>query len=75
MNGATIISNPVIGNVPSTISLAQTGDFNGDGLSDPLWRDAAGNTSIWFMNGSQIASAQPVGTVSPTFMLQTLNSN
>jgi hypothetical protein len=30
-----------------------TGDFNGDSNSDILWRDTSGNTSIWFMNGTQ----------------------
>jgi hypothetical protein len=28
-------------------SIAQTGDYNGDGMSDLLWRDAAGDTYIW----------------------------
>lgn len=29
-------------------------DFNGDGKSDVLWRDTAGDVGLWLMNGSQI---------------------
>jgi hypothetical protein len=32
--------------------IVETGDFNGDGMSDILWRDTSGNTAIWFMNGA-----------------------
>jgi hypothetical protein len=38
-----------------------TGDYNGDGKSDLLWRDAGGNTAIWFMNGATIASTAVIG--------------
>jgi hypothetical protein len=34
--------------------LAQTHDFNGDGKSDILWRDKAGDVGMWLMNGTQI---------------------
>jgi hypothetical protein len=33
-----------------------TGDFNGDGMSDVLWRDTNGNVSIWEMNGTIITN-------------------
>jgi hypothetical protein len=33
-----------------------TGDFNADGKTDLRWRDTGGNTAIWFMNGTQVAS-------------------
>jgi hypothetical protein len=41
-----------------------TRDFNGDGKSDILWRDASSNTvAIWQMNGLQIVKGYSVGMV------------
>jgi FG-GAP-like repeat len=42
-----------------------TGDFNGDGMSDILWRDTSGNVAIWEMNGTAILNQNSsfVGTV------------
>jgi hypothetical protein len=42
-----LLSTGGIGKIPSTWSVLDTGDFNGDGMSDLLWRDTSGNTSIW----------------------------
>ena len=39
------------------------GDFNGDGKSDVLWRDPAGNVSMWQMNGHAITSEALIGNV------------
>jgi hypothetical protein len=44
-------------------NIVGTGDFNGDGKSDILWRDTAGNLGIWFINGTKIASIAPLGNV------------
>jgi hypothetical protein len=41
--GATISSAVSIGAVPTVWSVAGTGDFNGDGIGDILWRDSSGN--------------------------------
>jgi hypothetical protein len=76
MNGASVLSSGGIGNVPLNWTMAQTGDFNGDGKSDLLWRDTSGDTAIWFMNGVSVASSGSIGNI-PTavWSLQTLNSN
>ena len=37
-----------------SVTLSDTHDFNGDGKSDVLWRDTAGDVGLWLMNGPQI---------------------
>jgi len=46
-----------------------TGDFNGDGKTDILWRDtqSAGHIAVWFMDGTTMTSA--VLTDPPAFPL------
>ena len=42
-------------------SVAQVGDFNGDGKSDLLWRqDTTGALAEWLMDGPQITSSQSI---------------
>jgi len=42
--------------VPTSWSVAQTGDFNNDGYTDILWHNTNGDTAIWLMtpNGTQV---------------------
>ena len=58
-----------IGNVPTTWSVVGTGDFNGDGMADIVWRDNLGNTSIWLMNGASVLSAASIGNVPTTWSI------
>jgi FG-GAP repeat len=39
-------------------SVAGTGDFNGDGKGDILWKDNAGNVAIWLLNGLSVLQAR-----------------
>src|SRR5260370_37302735 len=57
------ISTSDLGNVPTTWSVAGTGDFNGDSKGDILWRDTSGNVAAWLMNGGQVASSGGLGAV------------
>jgi hypothetical protein len=63
MNGSQIASSGVlnINGTPITPdqswTVAGIGDLNGDGVSDLLWRNASGSTSVWIMNGASIASS------------------
>jgi hypothetical protein len=46
------------------IFLSYSGDFNGDGKQDILWRNMqTGELRIWYMNGSSILSNDSVATV------------
>ena len=46
-----------IGRVTRLVGEIQgTGDFNGDGKSDVLWRNVNGTVAIWFMNNGSIQS-------------------
>jgi serralysin len=40
-----------------------TGDFNGDGMSDILWRDDSNDLAVWLMQGTSILQAGGIGTV------------
>jgi hypothetical protein len=61
--------------MPTGISLVLTGDFNGDGMTDMLWRNtASGDASIWFMNGMAIASTGAVGNIPTSWNVQSSNA-
>jgi phospholipase/lecithinase/hemolysin len=60
MNGTTILNANAsgVGNVPTNWSIVGVGDFNGDGMSDILWRNNTnGNVAIWLMNGTTVTSS------------------
>jgi hypothetical protein len=75
MNGATVVTNGALGNVPTTWTMAETGDFDGNGTSDLLWRDTAGDTAIWFMSGVTVSSTAYVGSIPTTWTLQAVNAD
>jgi hypothetical protein len=50
-----------------------TGDFNGDGKSDLLWRDSSGNVTVWFMNGTQLSQSAGVGNAPTVWSIQGVN--
>jgi hypothetical protein len=60
MNGGQVIAEvPVTVNAPvsNTLNIVATGDFNGDGNSDIVWRNInTGALAIWLMNGAQVTS-------------------
>jgi probable HAF family extracellular repeat protein len=75
-NSPYIASTTSLGSVPSNFNIAQTGDYNGDGTSDILWRDNQGNLSIWFMAAcgtvACVSSSAGIGNVGG-WTLQALN--
>ncbi|HUD87638.1 MAG TPA: VCBS repeat-containing protein, partial [Xanthobacteraceae bacterium] len=56
-----VLNSATFGNMPSTWFVAGTGDFNGDRMSDILWRDSAGDVAIWEMNGTTILNPSTSG--------------
>jgi hypothetical protein len=70
MNGAMVSSAGSLGNVPTNWSILQTGDYDGNGKFDLLWRDNGGNTAIWFMNGTSVVSVSSVGQAGTSWVVQ-----
>jgi hypothetical protein len=52
-----------------------SGDYNGDGKSDILLLDAAGDLAVWLMNGATVSSSVGISNVGPTWQVQNLNDN
>jgi len=75
MNGIQVLAAPDIGNVPTSWTIAETGDFNGDGYSGILWRNANSDVAIWLMNGTQILSAPDIGKVPTSWIIQGANAD
>jgi hypothetical protein len=71
MNTAAVLSADGLGNVPTTWSFGQTGDYDGDGMTDLLWRDTS---AIWFMDGTTIASAAGVANIPTIWTVQSANA-
>jgi hypothetical protein len=47
-----------------------TGDFNGDGTSDILWRNTStGEVDTWLMNNGQMTGGAVLGTMSSAWQL------
>ena len=67
MNGSSISTTSVLGNVPGQWSVVGQRDFNGDGNGDVLWRDTSGNVGMWLMNGKTIQSSTVLGNVPNTW--------
>jgi hypothetical protein len=75
-SSGNIQSTASVGAVPiaTTWTIAETGDFDGNGKADILWIDGTGNVAIWFMTGATIASTASLGNVGTTWTVQAENA-
>ncbi len=74
MNGPNTLAVPTIksttgvGSFTLNWTLATSGDFNGDGKSDLLWRDSStGANVISLINGASITASQAIATIPPAW--------
>jgi hypothetical protein len=63
-NNISVKQSGLLGALPSNWVIAGTGDFNGDGKWDILWRDSStGTAAIWLMDGLSILGTAALGAV------------
>ena len=63
INDGAILAANSLGAVPANWHIADTGDYNGDGMSDILWRNDAGVAAIWEMDDGTVLSGNSLGVV------------
>src|SRR5262249_9860706 len=55
-----------LGNYAANRTFVASGDFNGDGNADILWRDSDGTTGEWLFSGGLIVAAPVIGALAAT---------
>jgi len=66
MDGFTVSGYGSIGKLGTSLAaftFAGIADFDGDGAADILWRDTAGQVSLWLMNSYSVTAKWPVATI------------
>jgi hypothetical protein len=68
MNSSGAIGSAAgVGTMPSGWTVAQTGDFNGDGTSDILWYNStSGGMATWLLSSATIMSQVTIGSLPPS---------
>jgi hypothetical protein len=61
---------PILATVDSSWKIQGVGDFNGDGLSDILWRNANGDVALWLTNAGAPVTALDLGVIDNSWTIQ-----
>ena len=67
MDGGTITGGGTPGNPGGTWAVKAVADFDGDGKADIVWRDAAGTTYLWKMDGTAATAYLPIANPGGTW--------
>ena len=67
-NGALQLAGLALADAPATGAVQS--DFNGDGVSDVLWRHTSGQVAEWQINGAQIVTSLGVGLPDQSWRFQ-----
>ena len=73
MNGTQYTASS-FGILPLSWTIVGTGDFNGDGFGDILWRNSDGTVGMWLMYGTQY-SASSFGILPTSWTIQGANAD
>jgi VCBS repeat protein len=69
VSGAVVTANTELGTVPSSFQIDGTGDFDGDGDADILWRHDDGLTVIWELENGNFVANHNLDVVTATFAI------
>jgi hypothetical protein len=74
-SGCSVTQSSGVGNANARVwSIAETGDFNGDGKSDILWHDTGGDVAV--MNGGAILQSAGISNASASvWTIEGLNAD
>jgi FG-GAP-like repeat len=69
MEGRDLLATRNFGSVATTFQIAGTGDFDGDGDSDIVWRHQEGHVVTWDMEDGDLAATHSLPQVSTSFQI------
>ena len=70
INKGAVANEAFITGAGSNWHTVGSGDFNGDGKADIVWRDDEGNVAIWLMDGTSVAGGAVVANAAPNWKVQ-----
>jgi hypothetical protein len=70
MDGLVLAQGAILGTIPGSWTLMGTGDLNGDGKSDIVWRNTDGTVAAWLMDGATLAQAGGFGVITADWIMQ-----